>query len=142
MLTIGQLAAAAQVSPDTIRYYEAVGVLPAPVRSPAGYRLYSRTELRRLQLVKQAKLLGLSLVEVRDFVAQTITDSCAHLQATLLEHIPTQLAEVDARIAELEALRHDLLMLQEHLQRLEGALPVDPLVECEQCPCVAGVERS
>ena len=142
LLTIGQLAAAARVSSDTIRYYEAVGVLPAPMRSSAGYRLYRRTELRRLQLVKQAKLLGLSLSEVRDFVAQTFTDSCAHLQAMLLERIPAQLAEVDARIAALEALRHDLRALQEHLQRLDGTLPVDPVVECEQCPCVAGVERS
>lgn len=140
MLTIGQLAAAAQVSPDTIRYYEAVGVLPAPVRSPAGYRLYPRTELRRLQLIKQAKLLGLSLPEVRDFVAETFTDSCAHLQATLLTRIPTQLAAIDGRIAELEVLRRDLVALQEHLQRLEGILPADPVVECEHCPCVASVE--
>ena len=140
MLTIGQLAAAAHVSPDTIRYYEAVGVLLQPVRSPTGYRLYPRTELRRLQLVKQAKLLGLSLPEIRDFVPQTFTDSCAHLQATLLARIPAQLAEIEARIAELETLRRDLAALQEHLQQLDGTLPADPVVACEECPCVAGVE--
>src|SRR3712207_4050430 len=117
MLTIGRLAAQSHLSADTIRYYEAVGLLPPPSRSAAGYRLYPRSELRRLQLIKQGKLLGLSLLAIKELVEQTFTDSCAHLQERLLERIPTQLAEVDARIAGLQALRQELVTLQEHLQR-------------------------
>ena len=142
MLTIGQLAVATHVSADTIRYYESVGVLPAPARSSAGYRLYPPTEVRRLQLVKQAKLLGLSLPEVREFVAHTFTDSCAHLQQTLLDRIPAQVADIEARIASLTVLKDELVTLQAHLERLEGTLPGDPVIACEQCPCVAGTERS
>ena len=142
LLTIGQLAAAAQVSADTIRYYEAVGLLPPPRRRAAGYRLYPPSEVRRLHLVKQGKFLGLSLPAVKELVDQTFTDSCAHLQETLLARIPAQLADVEARIDQLQALRRDLLALQKHLQRLDGTLPADPVVECEHCPCVAGVERS
>ena len=48
MLTIGRLAAETQLSADTIRYYEAVELLPPPWRSAAGYRLYPRSEVRRL----------------------------------------------------------------------------------------------
>ena len=140
MLTIGRLAAEAHVSADTIRYYEAAGLLPQPTRSAAGYRLYPRSEVRRLQLIKQGKLLGLSLPAIKELVDETFTDSCTHLQATLLERIPAQLAEVDGRIAALQALRQDLVALQDHLQRLDGTLPGDPVVECKQCPCVAGVE--
>ena len=141
MLTIGRLAAEAHVAADTIRYYEAVGVLPAPARSPAGYRLYPRSEVRRLQLVKQGKLLGLSLPAIKELVDQTFTDSCAHLQEALLARIPAQLAAIDARIAELQALRRDLAALQDHLQRHDGMLPSDPVVACEHCPCVTGRER-
>ena len=139
-LTIGRLAAAAGVSADTIRYYEAVGLLPPPRRSDAGYRLYPRSEVRRLQLIKQGKLLGLSLPAIKELVDQTFTDSCAHLQETLLQRIPVQLTEVDARIAELQALKADLVALQQHLERLNGALPSDPVAECENCPCIAGAE--
>ena len=141
MLTIGRLAVEAQLSADTIRYYEVVGLMPQPSRSAAGYRLYPRSEVRRLQLIKQGKLLGLSLPAIKELVDQTFTDSCAHLQEALLERIPAQLAEVDARIAELQALRQDLVALQDHLQHLDGTLPSDPVVECEHCPCVAGAER-
>ncbi len=141
MLTIGRLATEAHVSADTIRYYEAVGLLPTPARSAAGYRLYPRSEVRRLQLIKQGKLLGLSLPAIKELVDQTFTDSCAHLQERLLARIPAQLADVDARIAELQSLRGDLVVLQEHLERLNGTLPSDPVVECENCPCVAGTER-
>lgn len=62
-LTIGRLATEAGVPADTIRYYESVGLLPPPARSEAGYRLYPRAELRRLRLIRRAKLLGLSLAE-------------------------------------------------------------------------------
>jgi DNA-binding transcriptional MerR regulator len=139
-LTIGRLAAAAQVPAATIRYYEAVGLMPAPQRSQAGYRLYPRAEVRRLQLIKRAKLLGLSLPQAKDLVDQTFSGSCAHLQQRLLERIPEQLATVDAQIAELAALRHELLAVQDQLRRLEGSVLAEPVVTCENCPCMAGTE--
>jgi len=142
LLTIGQLAAAAQVPAATIRYYEAVRLLPEPHRSAAGYRLYPRTEVRRLQLIKRAKVLGLTLDDIKDLVAQTFTDSCVHLQQELLHRIPAQLAEVDQRIAALQALRGELIALQDRLHRLDGTLPGDPVAECENCPCVTGAEGS
>lgn len=141
LLTIGRLAAAAQVPTDTVRYYESVGLLPHPLRSDAGYRLYPRTEVRRLQLIKRAKLLGLSLAEVKDLVDQTFTESCAHLQAVLLDRVPGQLRVIDQRIADLHALKHELLALQEHLRRLDGRLPAEPVAECENCLCVSDMEE-
>ncbi|MER3421658.1 MAG: hypothetical protein C4290_14525 [Chloroflexota bacterium] len=87
-LTIGRLAAEAGLSTDTIRYYEAIGLLPAPARSATGYRLYPRAEVRRLRLIKRAKLLGLPLGEIRNLVEQTYTGSCAHLRQELMHRIP------------------------------------------------------
>jgi MerR family transcriptional regulator, gold-responsive activator of gol and ges genes len=60
-LTVGQLAHATGVSAKTIRYYEQIGVLPAPRRSAAGYRQYSRHDVHRLLFIRRARALGLSL---------------------------------------------------------------------------------
>ncbi|MGE0538853.1 MAG: MerR family transcriptional regulator [Dehalococcoidia bacterium] len=141
MLTAGRLAAETQVPTDTIRYYESIGLLPPATRSPVGYRLYPRAEVHWLQLIKRAKLLGLSLPEVKDLVDQTFTESCSHLQQALLERIPHQLADIDRRIAELITLKRELVALQDHLHRLGGSAPGEPDAECEDCACVAGADN-
>ena len=63
-LTIGQLAKLTGVPPKTIRYYEEAGILPPPERSESRYRLYSETDVRRLQLVRRARALDISLPDV------------------------------------------------------------------------------
>ncbi|MER3398157.1 MAG: hypothetical protein C4316_06395 [Chloroflexota bacterium] len=55
LLRIGEVAARAGVSADTVRYYERLGLLRPPARSESGYRLYSEVELRRLQFIRRAK---------------------------------------------------------------------------------------
>jgi len=60
-LTVSQLARATGVTAKTIRYYEQVGVLPAPRRSAAQYRQYSRRDVHRLLFVRRARALGLWL---------------------------------------------------------------------------------
>jgi DNA-binding transcriptional MerR regulator len=141
-LTIGQLATVAELSADTIRYYESVGLLPPPARSDAGYRLYAPTELRRLRLIKRAKLLGLSLPAIKDLVDQTFTGSCARLQQALLARIPAQLAEVERRLAELQALKQELLALQDELGELELIDITAVVAECPHCPVVEGTAAS
>ena len=63
VMTIGQLAAAAQVKTATIRYYEQLGLLPKARRTPAGYREYSPGTVRRLALIRNAQRFGFSLRE-------------------------------------------------------------------------------
>jgi MerR family copper efflux transcriptional regulator len=67
-LTIGQLSKLTGVPTKSIRYYEEVGILPPPQRSESRYRLYSETDVRRLELVRRARLLDMSLSEVRELV--------------------------------------------------------------------------
>jgi MerR family mercuric resistance operon transcriptional regulator len=64
-LTIGKLSGLTGVNIETIRYYEKIGMLPAPPRSESGRRIYGRTELRILAFVKRSRELGFSLNEVR-----------------------------------------------------------------------------
>jgi MerR family transcriptional regulator, copper efflux regulator len=68
VLSIGQLAEAAGVHIETIRYYERRGLLPEPPRSAAGYRQYGPDDLWRLEFVGRAKTLGFTLTEVGELL--------------------------------------------------------------------------
>ena len=68
MLTIGKVAALAAVTPDTIRYYERLGLVPKPSRTPAGYRQYPGGVVNRLTLVRNAQRFGFSLREIAGFL--------------------------------------------------------------------------
>jgi MerR family transcriptional regulator, mercuric resistance operon regulatory protein len=58
-LTVSKLAARSGVKPDTIRYYEKAGLLPAPARTSVGYRLYGDEAVERLQLIRGVQRFGL-----------------------------------------------------------------------------------
>ena len=107
-LTIGELAGKLQLNPKTIRYYEDVGLLPAPRRTDSGYRLYSRYEIERLRLIKRAKILGLSLAEIRELVAYAIDGRCNVMEDRLFSLVKTKLEEVDQKIEELVTFRDNL----------------------------------
>lgn len=63
-MKIGELAERADVSVQTVRYYERQGLLPEPERTPSGYREYDSSDLHRLSFVRRAKELGFTLSEV------------------------------------------------------------------------------
>lgn len=65
-MKIGELADLAVVTTKTIRYYESIGLLPEPARTPAGYRDYDESFLQRLEVVRSARELGMSLEEVKE----------------------------------------------------------------------------
>jgi len=106
LVKIGELAAQAGVTPDTLRYYERVGLLPAPHRTRTGYRLYDGVIAERIGFIHKAQALGLTLEEVREVlkVAAHASPPCEHVRA-LLSH---RLKEVQSRIAELESLQRSL----------------------------------
>jgi len=105
-LTIGRLAAQAGLKPDTLRYYERVGLLPQPPRTEGGYRAYDASTLRQLSFIRKAQVLGLSLEEIREVLrlASAGTPPCEHVRDALGQ----KLAEIDARIGELRSLRRSL----------------------------------
>ncbi|MEW6142563.1 MAG: MerR family transcriptional regulator [Chloroflexota bacterium] len=114
-LTIGELARDLHLNPKTIRYYEEIGLLPELQRSESGYRLYSRGEAERLRLVKKAKLLGLSLAEIKELVQYAIDGHCNALEHRLLSLIKVKLGEIDQKMRDLTAFREDLRRYQRDL---------------------------
>jgi DNA-binding transcriptional MerR regulator len=108
-LTVSGLAPRVGVSPDAVRYYERLGLLPPPSRSTAGYRRYDEGAVQRLRFVKGAQRVGLRLREIAELleVADRGKCPCGHTEALLRE----RLAEVDVELARLAALRGDLVRL-------------------------------
>ena len=82
-LTMTGLARASGVKRETIRFYEQRGLLPAPHRSAAGYRLYARDDTRRVRFIKSAQTLGFSLEEIAELLTlrSAPENTCAAVKA-------------------------------------------------------------
>lgn len=105
-LFIGKVAEKTGLSPKTIRYYEAIGLLPKPERSEHRYRLYSPEAIELLKFIKKAQGLGLKLSEIREIIAirQQGELPCLHVRAMFQE----KLKDLDRKITELQTLRDEL----------------------------------
>lgn len=108
---IGELAQELGLRPKTIRYYEALGLLPVPWRTEAGYRRYGPADRERLRFILKAKVIGFSLREIGEML--TLRDAglepCPHV-AQLIER---KLATIDAQLGRLMGLRTELLALRQ-----------------------------
>jgi MerR family transcriptional regulator, mercuric resistance operon regulatory protein len=105
-MVIGALSKHTGTNIETIRYYERVGLLPAPARSSGGYRLYDRDHLKRLHFIRRARALGFSLSEVRTLLR--LSDErerpCAEVRIVADAH----LKDVRAKITDLRRMERVL----------------------------------
>ncbi|RKN41494.1 MerR family transcriptional regulator [Micromonospora endolithica] len=97
-LRTGQVAQAAGVNRQTLRYYERRGLLAAPARSPGGHRLYPAETVTVLRVIKAAQRLGFRLDEVADLLD---AGRRGHREVPLAARAAAKLAEVEGRMAEL-----------------------------------------
>lgn len=106
MYPIGEAARTSGVKVPTIRYYEEIGLLPAPPRSDGGRRLYGEADMRRLAFIRHARELGFEIDAIRTLLAlQDSPDQpCAAADAIARD----RLGEVERRIASLTALKAEL----------------------------------
>lgn len=105
-ISIGELSRRAHVKVPTIRYYEQIGLLPAPPRSEGQQRRYDAGHVDRLNFVRHARELGFGVDAIRELLAMNAkpTQSCAQVDALARRHI----GEIDRRIAHLTSLRAEL----------------------------------
>ncbi len=133
-MPIGKLAKATGATVDTIRFYEKVGLLPKPARTPSGYRKYSRGDELRLAFVARARHLGFSLDEIAEMLR--LRTSRVGGVARVREVAQKKVALIEQKIVELQQLRTAL-------KALVGACPGDGAPEA--CPILnafSGKERS
>jgi len=127
-MRIGELAEAAGVTAKTVRYYESIGLMPAPGRTSAGYRRYDPELADRLRFIRDAQATGLSLTEIASILElkDAGQGACDHTRALLAGH----LAEIDRQIERLTATRASLAALSDRVAGLDPADCSDP-VRCQ-----------
>lgn len=108
-VTIGQAAKACGLTAKMIRHYEAAGLLAGPVRSSAGYRLYSPTQLAQLHFIRQARLLNFSLPEIQSLLTLWQNPNRASADVKLLAQ--RHLVAVAQTISQLQQLQQRLTQL-------------------------------
>jgi Cu(I)-responsive transcriptional regulator len=106
-MKIGDLARATGTKVETIRYYEAEGLIPPPARSGSNYRIYEPAHLDRLSFIRRSRDLGFTLDQVRTLLrlADDRDAPCAEVDAITTAHV----VEIDRKLADLQALRGELV---------------------------------
>jgi DNA-binding transcriptional MerR regulator len=138
-LRIAEVAQRSGVPAKTIRFYEEVGVVPAPARAANGYRRYGDADARRLRLVGRLRRLGLPLAAAGEVAERAFAAECRTYVRDVSDVLRAQCAEIDRRVAELLALRAELDALAASAQATAAAAPGGRRVaECDSCPVVDG----
>ncbi len=108
-LRTGQVAKAAGVNAETLRYYERRGILARPARQKSGYRQYPEDTVRIVRFIKRAQQLGFTLNEIEELLVLRADDSrsCDEVRATAL----IKLSEIEAKISQLGAMKEALTTL-------------------------------
>ncbi len=124
-LSIGVLSKQSGVNIETIRYYEKIGVMPAPARSAGGYRMYALDHLKRLGFIRRGRQLGFSLDELRGLLhlVDGHAYTCAEVHTLTLQH----LTEVRHKIADLRRLQRVLGDMA--AQCTEDLVPECPVID-------------
>lgn len=112
MYKIGQLAKLADVTPDTIRYYEKQQMMDHEVRTEGGFRLYSENDLQRLKFIRYGRQLGFSLDAIRELLSIRI-DPEHHTCQESKTIVQARLREVEGMIAELRHMQRSLRKLND-----------------------------
>ena len=109
---IGEVATRAGVSVDAVRYYERLKLLPLARRTSGGFRAFGVESVERVQFIKQAQELGLTLAEIRGLLATGGAEECKRVHDLLNE----KLHELDARLRSMKEFRR---LLVRHLTACE-----------------------
>lgn len=112
--TTSQLARAADVGSQTLRYYERRGLLPEPPRTAGGHRLYGQAHLERLQFIQKVQQLGFALEEIQELIAHE--EGTTELAPATVERF---MSRIDEKAVALSEMRETLQALQGRGERVE-----------------------
>ncbi len=129
-LTIGEVARAAGVGVETLRFYERKRLIAEPPRRPSGYRAYPETAVDRIVFIRHAKELGFSLKEIRDLLSLRVARnaSCAGVKRRTEDKI----RDIESKIRRLQRWRRTLRKLAE---------ACDERRPTSECPILGAIEQ-
>ena len=124
--TISEVAAMCEMSRETLRYYESIGLIDAPERSAGGFRQYSEETIERLHFIKRAQDNGFTLKEIAELLL--LSSQPQSSSSSVRNMVQKKLNEVDAKIEQSKKLRASLQML---LKKCNGTASVAdcPIIE-------------
>ena len=106
---IGQAASQSGVSAKMVRHYESLGLLPAVHRTDAGYRQYGDKQIHTLRFIRRARTLGFSMLEIAELLK--LWQNQGRASADVKRIAQAHMADLERRIAEMEAMRQTLAQL-------------------------------
>lgn len=112
MYRIGELAKRADVTPDTIRYYEKQKMMDHEIRTEGGFRMYTDNDLQRLKFIRYARQLGFTLEAIRELLSIRV-DPEHHTCQESKSIVQARLREVESRIEELQSMQRSLKKLND-----------------------------
>ena len=136
-MKIQEAAHAVGLTPDTIRFYERSGVLPAPPREANGYRSYTAEHLHTLRLARGLREFRLPLDEIGAIIAVAHDGRCGDVRTTLLTALDGAVQEIDTQIESLRQTRGRLTRVRGGLRRVDGA--DEQIPGMTPCDCVRSV---
>lgn len=115
----GQMAKLANVNMETLRYYEELGLISTPLRSEAGYRLYSEEAIKRLAFIHNAKLCGFTLKEIKKALLKSESSGISikdfvNVVDKKMDKVRNDIVKQEVKLAALEDLRTNLLRADKH----------------------------
>ncbi|PJF33478.1 MAG: heavy metal-responsive transcriptional regulator, partial [Phototrophicales bacterium] len=111
MLKIGNLSEQTGVSTEAIRYYERIGLIPEPQRADNGYRMYTQSDVERLNFIRRARALDIALDEIDEILTfrERNEPPCSHVMMVMERRIE----EIENRIRDLQRVRDEIKRLHE-----------------------------
>ena len=137
-MKIGEVARLVGVPSKTLRYYEDLGLLSPAGRTSSGYRLYGWRELEQIEFIRRAKLMGLTLEQIRGLVEVAEEGMPSRVLRHLDELLDRKLEENERRLEELRTFRDSLMEYRERVGTAEekGLCQCAKRGEYEFCGCV------
>lgn len=128
-VTIGQVAKAAQVNVETIRFYQRMNLISEPAKPLGGVRRYSEETVLRVDFIKRAQQLGFSLEEIKTLLELEEIRSCRETHDLAVK----KLAAVEVRVADLNRIRRMLKRLIDQCEAGNGVIA---------CPIISSLSRT
>ncbi len=113
--TIGDLAKKVDLPAKTIRFYEEIGLIPKAERAENGYRIYPQEAVDELSLIKNARELGLPILEIKKLMLGCQDDNCEHTKEYISKEVGQYLQVLDQKIQQLQMLKGKLKSLKSAL---------------------------
>ena len=133
--TIGKVARRTGLSVDAIRFYQKRGLVPAPARTPAGYRIFAQAEIEDLQFVSKVQELGFSLTEIRELLV--LKRRAEHTCPEVRDLIQRKLSDVRAKIAAMQEFEAQLAQALRKCSRARKAHDDE-----KSCPVLEEIQRA